>query len=364
MIVTQSQLGVLQICPYKHYLSYEKLIRPTTKRENFQIGHIIHKYLEYRAKGDTDAVGKALALLDNGLTLMRPVVIAMLSAYEWMWAKRDEKTEVLAVELEFKLPIPLTDHHVAGKIDEIIRTPDGKTILVEHKTAREDVSAVSSYWQRRELDLQTTLYFWAAKQLGYDVQYVLYDVIRVPTLKPRRLSIVETRHLIDTGEYRTSVIPGEEPIIISKNLLVEVPDHFIDHFIPTERDAPPYYLINKEIAEVDEKKSGITINETPTMYGQRVMHTMVKRHGDYLARRELPRGERDCEWVKNLLRELVWTLEWRWDNGVFEQNPKACHIPYTCEYWPLCSNRFDPESDELPSDFRIAETQHEELEGE
>lgn len=70
----------------------------------------------------------------------------------------------------------------------------GRTLLVESKTTRQYLTG-EWYWDKLDLDLQTGYYVWFAKQVGYDIDGVLYDVSRVPKMamgKDGRRSFKET----------------------------------------------------------------------------------------------------------------------------------------------------------------------------
>jgi hypothetical protein len=57
--------------------------------------------------------------------------------------------------------------------------------IVEHKTTSSDISAGSVFWSKTEMDAQCSLYVTAARQSGYDVRGVVYDVLRKPLLRPK-----------------------------------------------------------------------------------------------------------------------------------------------------------------------------------
>lgn len=56
----------------------------------------------------------------------------------------------------------------------------GRTFVLEHKTSSRDVGPGSVYWRRLTLDPQVSVYLDAVRAAGYDVEGVLYDVLRKP----------------------------------------------------------------------------------------------------------------------------------------------------------------------------------------
>jgi hypothetical protein len=70
--------------------------------------------------------------------------------------------------------------------------------LRETKTSSEDISYGSTFWKRTTLDNQIGLYILGARSLGYNVVGCLYDVLRVPMLKPYQVS--RQRKVAETPE--------------------------------------------------------------------------------------------------------------------------------------------------------------------
>lgn len=56
--------------------------------------------------------------------------------------------------------------------------------LLELKTTSEDCSPGSMYWKKLTLDNQVSMYLAAAREMGFDVMGVVYDVIRKTALRP------------------------------------------------------------------------------------------------------------------------------------------------------------------------------------
>jgi PD-(D/E)XK nuclease superfamily protein len=56
--------------------------------------------------------------------------------------------------------------------------------VLEHKTTSEDCGPGSRYWAKLTLDAQISTYLVGARELGFQPQGVLYDVLRKPALRP------------------------------------------------------------------------------------------------------------------------------------------------------------------------------------
>jgi hypothetical protein len=118
---------------------------------------------------------------------------AMLRGYDARWGT--EPYEVLAVEAEFRAPLVNPETGAAsrtwqrgGKIDAIARDSAGRILVVEHKTASEDITPGSSYWRRLSMDGQVSGYFLGSDALGFPAEACLYDVLAKPKLRPYEVS--------------------------------------------------------------------------------------------------------------------------------------------------------------------------------
>jgi PD-(D/E)XK nuclease superfamily len=103
--------------------------------------------------------------------------------------------------------------------------------VLEHKTSAADVGVGSAYWSMLRLDGQISKYIHGAKSLGYNVDGVLYDVLRKPQLKPYQANTKRAQPETPK-EYRERLIAD----IASK------PDHYYQRGVVVrledeERDA-------------------------------------------------------------------------------------------------------------------------------
>lgn len=324
-LLTNSRMSCGKSCLYRHWLMYELGIRPDVLDQPLRMGDTFHIGLDARAQGQ--AADKAIESATAGYAelptwaqdeeqvadwlLERETVARMLSGYFWRWEDTDP-LEVIASELEFNLPLrnPETgretqNFRLAGKIDKIARLPDGRLAVVEHKTTVEDLAPDSDYWKQLRIDQQISLYVLAARELGHDIQTVLYDVARKPLIRPRRATKAEASLLFTTKEWF-----GES---------------FADR---TEE-------INLE-------------RETVGMWGARFSAEIVKNPDWYFARREIPRLDADLElfayelWqMQGLIRDCQRLHRW-------PRNTNSCRGRFKCPMWRICTGGIDPLG-ELPA---------------
>lgn len=238
----------------------------------------------------------------------------------WDHWKNDDVIKSVAVEQVFDLPIvnPETGYKTpsftsAGKIDRIGRLPDGTLAVVERKTTSEDITVDSAYWKSLRNDPQISRYLLAARAMGHDVTKVVYDVIKKPQIKPRRVEKAEIALANSTGFYCGLKLTGPCP----------------------ER-------------------------ENPAMYGARLRADIASRPDFYLARVEIARTDGDLEEYQYDLWQTQQEIRQAMNSGRFYRNPASCLEPFNCEYLDVCSELYaNPEV--VPSGFRKVSRLHEEL---
>lgn len=248
-VLTHSRLQCAKTCKRKAYLQYEIGLRRKVAAKPLRMGAAVHRGIELWRKGMEPADAALAAAADyeemprwatddetvNEWMVEREIVVRLIMGYCWRWA--DDGLQVLATEASFGCPIinPETGKRsrtftLAGKIDGIIKMPDGRTLVSELKTCGEDLSPDANYWKRLLIDPQIPTYIVGAGALGHDVSGVLYDVIRKPSIRPK---IIDRK----TGERET-------------------PEQFGERFNEDIAQRPDFYFARREFArtqnEMDE----------------------------------------------------------------------------------------------------------------
>lgn len=141
---------------------------------------------------------------DETAALRLATIRGLLHGYHHRWLA--ERWEVHEIEREFRAPIvnPRTGRRCrtfeqAGKRDGIVSRL-GETLLLEHKTCSEDLDA-PWYWTRLTIDTQISSYLLACSVTEQKLDGVLYDVIRKPEIRPKKLTGQERQRFADSGEY-------------------------------------------------------------------------------------------------------------------------------------------------------------------
>jgi hypothetical protein len=187
------------------------------------IGDAVHQALELFWRGESleAAIERVTGVCvgsfwesDTG-QLERTRVEIMLNGYWKSWA--DARSEWEFVDSEAVIWTNYDERAglvLAGKIDALARyLPDGRLFMVEHKTSSEPASSTGDdYWQRLKIDSQVSLYkMILERQLGEPI-YVLYDVLRKISKKPKLLAGVRKRRDESAEEWERRKAESRETL--------------------------------------------------------------------------------------------------------------------------------------------------------
>lgn len=199
--LTFSRISMRARCPMREHLHYDLRLRPRQPQWALDVGSSFHTAMEAwnRGQSEDEAVAAALARMDELKDRIEdpteleklPVKKAQTEIMVRAAIRRFPKYEPIVVEREFSVPIlnPLTGHasrtfRLSGKIDGIIRTPDGRYWLIEYKSSGQ---TLDQFRMRYGLDSQISLYTLAARDaLGLNVEGALVRVVIKTRSEPRR----------------------------------------------------------------------------------------------------------------------------------------------------------------------------------
>lgn len=288
--LSHSRLSCFRTCPRKHHISYELGIRPEEQGFALRVGSAFHLALDtIEKKGDIDA---ALATLEDPYDLA--MVAAMVHGHVARW--QDAPVETVASELRFEMPLrnPETGAStpiwiLVGILDRLVWLDDGRIALMEYKTTSRDFSPGADYWIQLHMDMQLSMYVLAAREIGYDVSTILYDVTRRPQLRPLRATPEDKR------KYKKGT----------------------DELYANQR------------AE----------DETPEAFAARVAEDIAAKPEHYFARIEIARLDQDLEECAAELWQQQKAIRTAQLAGYWYRNPGTCFTYYPCEYLSICTNR-------------------------
>lgn len=332
-LLTHSRLRTLRSCARKHEYSYELGIRPATPAKALRMGTAVHTAIEHRGKGESvdDAIRAGAADYDamppwaddpvsrTSWLLEGETVRRMLVGYFWRWGGSSLETIASELEVEFPIVNPATGRSAQGyscaiKIDGIVRLEDGRLAVRETKTARESIEPGADYWRKLRMDGQISLAVMAARRAGHDVQAVLYDALRKPSIQPKQLAKRDQQNVVLTGTYF-----GE----------------------PANPDST---------------------GESVSMWGARLRADMGERPEFYFQRIEIARLDSDLREFERDLWDLYQALRGYRKRGHWPRNADSCLSYGRCPYFGVCSEgRHLTADDELPAGMVQLANVHPEL---
>ena len=309
-----------------------------------------------------DAVTREINRIYSEKTFSDPIaaetervkLLYSLSGYRWYYSEQPE--EVITREQHFDLTLrnPETGHtlpnvRLVGCIDKIINW-NGHPAIKEHKSTSNSVDPDSTYWGHLNLDTQTTLYLYAARRWQADglleswgikasdplISKILYDVWHRPQISPKKLTQAESKKFVADGEYcgqKFEVIDGDkEPL-----------------------DPRYSFIINGCGVDIEPgaKPGTFAIQETPEMYGARLLADIVERPEFYFRCVELSRINKEMESFEYELVNIYRTMQEMIRTGHWYGNEQQCEAKYKCDYISCCYNGVDVESGIVPDGFKL-----------
>src|ERR1043165_8618412 len=156
----------------------------------------------------TEALKTAITSINeqNADPLLSAKARALMRGYDAHWSGNEWSH--LSVEEMFQLPIINPETNASsrsfthsGKYDGRILSHRNQPWLLEHKTCSEDIEdPAATYWKRLVIDSQVSGYVLANWQDACKLEGTLYDVIRNPGIRPKKLVKADAAHLVANGK--------------------------------------------------------------------------------------------------------------------------------------------------------------------
>jgi hypothetical protein len=344
-LITHSRQDAFKTCRRKHYYQYELGLRRIDDARALRMGSAFHAGIADLGSGRglevaCESVRAVYARMPEAFepyewAIECETILRMVCAYDWRWS--GSPLTYIATETAFFLPLknpatgaPTPVFDLAGKIDGIVRLEDGRFAVKESKTVSEDLGANSAYWRRLRMDHQISLYIHAAREMGYVVDTVLYDVMRKPSIAPTPVPITD-------GNGIKIVLDSAGNRVKNKN---------------------------GSWRQTASTEDGYTIQSRPMTtdeWGQKLTDDICARPEFYFARVEIPRLDQDIEEYRQELWEIQQAIREAERTGRHFRTVgrNTCQF---CEHFDHCSTnqRIDPAAP--PPGFQIVTDLHPELE--
>ena len=220
---TYSAMATFRDCRQKYKHRYVDLIeKDRDDPPALWIGSLVHDCLEMYHQGVP--LGEILDFIQarrvSGDEKNWIQCAAIMTAYERQYPFGEDEFEVITLEDEFHGPLinPETNHksttmRLAGKVDGLIRYPDGEYAILEHKTTSMDpVKYTASLWS----DFQTRFY---CQEYGrfkdIKIRKALFNIIKKSGIKGRKGESEEDRiaRMADDIKFRRYLLSFDPTLI-------------------------------------------------------------------------------------------------------------------------------------------------------
>lgn len=252
----------------------------------------------------------------SGDALMSAKCSALIRGYDARW--RNSGYTAVTVEQVYESPLfnPQTEaesrsFRMAGRID-VIAELFGRTYIIDHKTTSQDITDPNSpYWRQLTIEGQVNHYFLLQWIHGIKPDGAVWDVIRRPTISPKKITKAEKALVLSSQRYF---------------------------------NRPVGYMTLVALQTEDR--------ETLEMYEARLTDDCVHERPEwYFQRRPVPRLDSEVlEYAHELwdhAKEILHTRQRQRDTGRLPpRNSGACLLYGTpCKFLGICSGHDNPDSD-------------------
>lgn len=143
-------------------------LEPARKGSALVFGDLVHAGLEawWLSLGAEEPMLRALRALDSAFApdeYTRARAEAMLAGYHTRWIEWARTLTVLGVERRWEMPLRnaagrSTGVRLTGRVDVLVRDPEGRVLVVEHKTTSEPADPGEHYRAKLVMDGQASFY--------------------------------------------------------------------------------------------------------------------------------------------------------------------------------------------------------------
>jgi hypothetical protein len=162
---------------------------------------------------ETDQLQAAYAALDAALPepdesglVMRAKIRGLLAGYHNRYAG----AELAPIEVEKTEVAPLINPEtraksrtftLAGKLDVVVLV-NGRPVVIDHKTTSEEIADPAAvFWRRLRVEAQPSHYMLLKWLNGQKIESALWDVVRKPSIRPKKLAKKDCTGAILQEEY-------------------------------------------------------------------------------------------------------------------------------------------------------------------
>lgn len=256
--------------------------------------------------------------------IVAATVKGLMYGYAVQWEAGMADKEIECMEKTFVGPLmnpatgkPSRTWRVAGKIDKLVQE-DGARVLYDHKTTSQEIENPDAvYWRTLQVDSQHQHYELLLWLNALKVDRIVWDVVRKPGIRPKKVAKKERQGIVATGTYCGF------------------------HVSPETR------------AAYTEEET-----ENGELFCFRVCQEVTERPERYFARRSVVRTNHELLEYQRELWEAADSMRLARNEGTHYRNASACmNYGTPCIFLGVCSGHDSIESD----NWKFKEQRHQEL---
>src|SRR5262249_7550746 len=141
-----------------------------------------------------------------------------------------------------------------------------RSVIREGKTTGDSVAPASQYWLRLRFNMQLHQYVLAARREGWEIACVIYDVLRKPSIKPRKVDDLDQNQqkiVVDANGVRQYLVAGKNKRqprqsgdkakgwIVKSH--IETPDEFGQRLYDDALARPEFYFCRREVPVLEDE---------------------------------------------------------------------------------------------------------------
>ncbi len=349
-------------CPMLYNLRHVLRLRPIEDATVLRVGTNWHKCLEVLEAPGEDRREALIAHLNQAYgtcpSSVDPTdweierIVLLYSAIGWYWHWEDDRIETVACEVPFDRQVNSV-YRRRGKIDAIIKRLG--LALRETKSTSKPIDPSSPFWDHLKLDTQVTLYIIEARhaQLAGELETygisptdplisgVLYDVWHKPTIKPKKLSMADTKTFVASGVYYGETFEVKLGCDLPQNT-IQVGEDIVACILGKE---------SKATRKNPDPVTPYAIRETPMMFGARLLADIQENPDKHFARKDISRTDEELRTLDAEYYSLARLADFAARQGLFFRNEHHCHATYRCKFSPICHFNLDVSNGAVPDGF-------------
>lgn len=250
---------------------------------------------------------------------------SLLDAYASHYENLLGKWKLEEVEAHLTIDLQLDGYQAHGYVDKLLISPKKRRFILDHKTTKEDIQDPKAYyWARLKTDPQSSMYKILCLEANppLDIDGILWDVVRKPSLRPAAVSKNELEALDNDLVYKgidVSYLDGHD---IASKLIEETGESYAN-------GAPKY-------------------RESPTGFGIRVFHHIMSNPDKYFQLQTISRNDDECLEQLDSMDEFAHLIDHAYKIGAWPQNLNNCFgYNRQCEYYDVCHGASDIDMDDF-----------------